>query len=129
MSFLEKLKASLKDKWLEYYQINRLWIKALLNKPETWVKVADGGNRPPAYFILGVISLLEPNLKEMLLPFCQLNPDADKLVTILGLHFDPDIELEKRTTELSATQEAEIVSLLSDTDSNYLNKIREESLK
>jgi hypothetical protein len=125
MSFLEKLKASLQDKWLDYYLVNCSWFKKLPN----WVQTPDKGTRPPSYLILGAMSVLEPSLKELLLPFCQLNSDAEKLIDLLGLNFDPSFELEKRAAEAAASQEAEIIPLLTDADTEYLNKIREETIK
>jgi hypothetical protein len=124
MSFIEKLQASLKDKWLDYYLINQSWLRQL----SSWVKTSDNGTRPPCLLILGAVSVLEPSLKELLLPFCELNADPAKLVDLLGLNFDPRIELEKRAAEARNSQEAEIIPLLTDTDTDYLNKIREEKV-
>jgi hypothetical protein len=133
MSFLEEfeenfeqLKVILKDKWLDYYKINRLWITEMLENTKGWLETFDGGHRPPGLFILGTISGLEPSLKDLLLPFCKLNSLDESLIEVLGLDFDPDIELKKRTEEAAKTQEAEIVPLLTDPDTEYLNKIREE---
>lgn len=125
MSFIEKLKASLKDQWLEYYLVNQSWLK----KIPGWVQSSDAGKRPPCLLILGSMSTLEPSLKELLLPFCELSPDPTKLVDLLGLNFDPRIELEKRAVEAAKTQEAEIVPFLTDSDTEYLKKIREETIK
>lgn len=125
MSFFEKYKVILKPKWLDYYENNRSWIK----KVGAWVSTPDSGKRPSAEIVLGAISALEPRLAEWLFPFCQLNSDANKLVDLLGLHFDPDVELEKRAVELAVTQEAEIIPSLLDPDTEYLKKIREETIK
>jgi Family of unknown function (DUF5331) len=79
--------------------------------------------------ILGAVSSLEPSLKELLPPFCDLNPDPTKLVDLLGLNFDPRIELEKRATEAATSQETHNIPLLTDADTEYLKKIREETVK
>jgi hypothetical protein len=124
MSFIEKLKDSLKDKWLDYYLVNQSWLKKM-----TWIQSPDGGKRPPCLLIIGAISSLEPSLRELLPPFCDLNPDPTKLVDLLGLHFDPRLELEKRAAEAAISQEASILPLLTDADTEYLKKIREETVK
>lgn len=129
MSFFEKFKTTLKPKWLDYYQINRCWIRSLMDSKNGWVNTPDKGKRPSSDVILGAITALEPRLAELMLPFCELNSDANKLVDLLGLHFDPVIELEKRAVEAAKTQEAEIIPFLSDADTEYLNKIREETIK
>jgi hypothetical protein len=78
--------------------------------------------------ILGAMSVLEPSFKELLFPFCELSADPAKLVDLLGLNLDPKIELEKRAAEARISQETEIVPFLTDTDTDYLNKIREEKV-
>ncbi len=88
MAFFEDFTLVLKQKWLQYYQENQHWL--VLHTKVAAVKTPDGGMRPPAYLILGVMSTLEPKLAQLMLPFSQLNPDADRLVEVLGLNFDPD---------------------------------------
>jgi Family of unknown function (DUF5331) len=129
MSFFEKFKETLKPKWLDYYQINRSWIKTLMDARNGWVSTPDKGTRPSADLILGAITALEPRLAELMLPFCELNSNAEKLVELMGLHFDPRIELEKRAAEAATSQEASILPLLTDEDTEYLKKIREETVK
>jgi hypothetical protein len=60
------------------------------------VYTPDGGKRPPSYLILGVLNALEPKLAQLMLPFAKLNPDADTLIEVLDLHFDPDFALGNR---------------------------------
>ncbi|QFS47150.1 hypothetical protein GXM_04640 [Nostoc sphaeroides CCNUC1] len=60
------------------------------------VYTPDGGKRPPSYLILGVVNALEPKLAQLMLPFAKLNPDADTLIEVLDLHFDPDFALGNR---------------------------------
>ncbi|HEY9650958.1 MAG TPA: DUF5331 domain-containing protein, partial [Coleofasciculaceae cyanobacterium] len=76
----------------------------------------DGGKRPSSLFILGVVNALEPKLGNLMVPFCQLNSDAEKLIDVLGLNFDPEMELAKRGERTTQTQEAEIIPLLPDSD-------------
>ncbi len=88
MAFFEDFTLVLKQKWLQYYQDNKHWL--VLHMKVAAVKTPDGGMRPPAYFILGVMSTLEPKLAQLMLPFSQLNPDAERLIEVLGLNFNPD---------------------------------------
>ncbi|MEW6494800.1 MAG: DUF5331 domain-containing protein [Cyanobacteriota bacterium] len=114
MGFFEKFTAALQQKWLDYFQANRSWI--ILQMKVAAANTPDGGKRPSSYFILGVVNALEPKLGNLMVPFCQLNSDAEKLVDVLGLNFDPEKELVKRAEQSAQTQEAEIVHLLPDSD-------------
>ncbi|RMH73351.1 MAG: hypothetical protein D6680_16855, partial [Cyanobacteria bacterium J007] len=89
MAFFEDFTAALKQKWVQYFQDNRDWL--MLHLKSAAVKTPDGGRRPPSYFILGVMNVLEPKLAQLMYPFSQLNPEADKLIEVLGLNFDPDL--------------------------------------
>lgn len=60
------------------------------------VYTSDGGKRPPSYLILGVVNALEPKLAQLMFPFSKLNVDADNLVEVLDLHFDPEMALGNR---------------------------------
>lgn len=77
-----------------FFQTNRDWIT--LHMEVESVYTPDGGKRPPSYLILGVVNALEPKLAQLMLPFSRLNPDADTLIEVLDLHFDPDIALGNR---------------------------------
>ena len=88
MAFFEDFTAVLKKQWLQYYQENKHWL--VLHMKVAAVKTPDGGMRPPAYLILGVMSALEPKLAQLMLPFSQLNPDAERLIDVLGLNFNPE---------------------------------------
>ncbi|MBD2513989.1 DUF5331 domain-containing protein [Nostoc sp. FACHB-973] len=94
MAFFHSFTDSLKQKWLQFFQINRDWIT--LHMEVESVYTPDGGKRPPSYLILGVVNALEPKLAQLMLPFAKLNPDADTLIEVLDLHFDPDIALGNR---------------------------------
>ncbi|MDM9382115.1 DUF5331 domain-containing protein [Chlorogloeopsis sp. ULAP01] len=91
MAFFYSFTESLKQKWLHFFQVNRDWIK--LHMEVESVYTPDGGKRPPSYLILGVANALEPKLAQLMLPFSRLNPDADTLIEVLGLNFDPDYAL------------------------------------
>jgi len=94
MAFFHSFTDSLKQKWLQFFQMNRDWI--VLHMEVESVYTPDGGKRPPSYLILGVANALEPKLAQLMLPFAKLNPDADTLIQVLDLHFDPDIALGNR---------------------------------
>ncbi|MEO8890156.1 MAG: DUF5331 domain-containing protein [Coleofasciculaceae cyanobacterium] len=113
MGFFEKFTDNLQQKWLEYFQSNRSWI--ILQMKVSAANTPDGGKRPSSDFILGVVNALEPKLGNLMVPFNQLNPDAEKLIDVLGLNFDAEKELAKRAEQTAQTQQAEIVPLLTDT--------------
>ena len=91
MAFFYSFTDSLKQKWLQFFSANRDWIT--LHMQVESVYTPDGGKRPPSYLILGVVNALEPKLAQLMLPFSKLNPDADTLIEVLDLHFDPDMAL------------------------------------
>ncbi|MBW4643429.1 MAG: DUF5331 domain-containing protein [Goleter apudmare HA4340-LM2] len=94
MAFFHSFTDSIRQKWLQFFQTNRDWIT--LHMEVDSVYTPDGGKRPSSYLILGVVNALEPKLAQLMLPFSKLNPDADTLVEVLDLHFDPDIALGNR---------------------------------
>ena len=94
MAFFETLTTSLKQRWLQFFQLNRSWIAQHMEVESVYT--SDGGRRPPSYLILGVINALEPELAELMVPFSKLNPDADALIDALELNFDPDLVLGNR---------------------------------
>jgi hypothetical protein len=94
MAFFQSFTDSIKQKWLQFFQENRDWLR--LHMEVESVYTHDGGKRPPSYLILGVVIALEPKLAQLMLPFSRLNPDADTLVEVLELNFDPDIALGNR---------------------------------
>ncbi|KKI98752.1 DUF5331 domain-containing protein [Prochlorothrix hollandica] len=91
MAFFESFTASIRQKWLDYYQANRPWLS--LEMEGRSVRTPDGGQRPTSSLILGVINALEPKLGNLMVPFFKLNADEDAIVEVLQLNFDPDIEL------------------------------------
>ncbi|MBE9052258.1 DUF5331 domain-containing protein [Nostocales cyanobacterium LEGE 11386] len=103
MAFFNSFTDSIRQKWLQFFQANREWI-TLHMKAES-VYTPDGGKRPPSYLILGVVNALEPKLAQLMMPFSRLNPDADTLIEVLDLHFDPDIALGNRFIPPVETEE------------------------
>lgn len=98
MAFFDSFTDSLKQKWLQFFQANRDWI--ILHMTVESVHTPDGGKRPSSYLILGVVNALEPKLAQLMFPFAKLNPDADTLIDVLDLNFDPDILLGNRVSSL-----------------------------
>lgn len=107
----EQFKAELKDKWLNYYQANRSWLQHYMNENDGWCdsveydeeELEDFGvdkdyspRRPECYFILGVVTVLEPSVRGLLAFMGHLTDDSEELVRALGLDFDPELELKKR---------------------------------
>ena len=96
MAFFKDFSVALKDKWLQYYQANREWL--VLQMDLNSIPTPDGGRRPASSLILGTINALDPEAAQLMLPFSKLNPDPEKLIEVLGLHFDPDLALAGRST-------------------------------
>ncbi|NCO75861.1 MAG: DUF5331 domain-containing protein [Cyanobacteria bacterium] len=121
MRTFTEIKKDLKEKWLDYWEINRKWILIFCTQYDSakrWIPTPDKGHRPIATIILGIICGLEPdfatNFMETLV---SLNQNENTLIQSLGLNSDPDIELEKRREEREkAEQEANLPppSLLDD---------------
>ncbi|TVP66740.1 MAG: hypothetical protein EA343_01100 [Nodularia sp. (in: Bacteria)] len=108
MAFFNSFTDSIRQKWLQFFQANHEWI-TLHMKAES-VYTPDGGKRPPSYLILGVVNALEPKLAQLMMPFSRLNPDADTLIEVLDLHFDPDIALGNRFIPPVETEEADEIN-------------------
>ncbi len=97
MAFFDTFSVALKQKWLEYYQANRSWLILHMTVHNT-VATPDGGRRPASYLILGILVALEPELQQLMLPLSMLKADADSLLEVLGLNFDPDLALGLEST-------------------------------
>jgi len=126
-AFFESFTNSLRQKWLQFFQSNRDWI--VLHMQVESVYTPDGGKRPPSYLILGVLNALEPKLAQLMQPFSKLNPDADTLVEVLDLHFDPDMVLAHNgLSEPETETDAEPIALASSTISQAtVEKEKEET--
>jgi hypothetical protein len=108
MAFFDDLTTSLKQKWLQFYQVNRSWLTQHME--EEFVKTPDGGKRPPSYLILGVANALEPQLGGLMLPFYKLNRNVDALIDALDLNFDPDQMLANGFNP-TASQSSEVAAM------------------
>ena len=117
MAFFYTFTDSLKGKWLEFFQINRDWIRLHIEIESVYTP--DGGKRPSSYLILGVVNALEPKLAQLMLPFSRLNTDADILVEVLGLNFDPDVALGNRI-QTSSNMEEDSENSMSEAASEYV---------
>ncbi len=60
--------------------------------------------RPEAGLILGLITVLEPKVQGFMPYIVHLNTDPNSIVKALGLDFDPELELEKRSQRQSHQQ-------------------------
>ena len=119
----EQIKTELKDKWLDYYEVNKNWLQSFMDKNNSWVvNVHYEGElenskykprRPNSHFILGVVTTLEPQIKGLLVFSINLQTDANQILKALDLDFDPEIELKKRLEKAKTAAED-------------LDKIREE---
>ena len=130
----EQFKAELKDKWLDYYEANSGWLEHYMNKNKGWydlvniykqeefINLGFDKNyvpyRPECYFILGVVSVLEPSIKGLFAFIEYSTANSEEIVKALGLDFDPEIELKKRSQQLEKQK--------LEKDSQYLDQIREE---
>lgn len=126
---LIEIKKKLKEKWLDYWEINHDWIIIFCNySSNRWRKTPDEGKRPMSEIILGIICGLELDFaKDFMETLVSLNKDSDALIISLGLNFDPDIELEKRREEKEKThQEAHLLPPFSPLD-ELRQKIKESS--
>lgn len=88
---IEQLRQSLKEKWLGYYEENRHWLARL----GVWVS-CDGQRRPSSSFILATLSVLEPQLTQLLPLVVDLSSSPDRIVMALGLNFNPEEQLEAK---------------------------------
>ncbi len=127
MLLLEELKPSLKDKWLDYYQANQVWIYPLMNEYKHYTGTPESGRRPRSEMIIGAIAALDPKLSELLNYFFIVSNNYERIIEVLGLHFDPEKELEKRELERAKINTVQLTNSSIDPEVEYLNKIREEN--
>ncbi|MDZ8110173.1 MAG: DUF5331 domain-containing protein [Nostoc sp. DedQUE12a] len=122
---IQQLRQSLKQKWLSYYEENSSW----LVKMRVWATY-DGLRRPSSGFILATLSVLEPQFDEILNFILELSNNPDKIVTALGLNFNPDEELRliKSATQVKSEPlqdklpyENKAIPLVLNTTSNTLD--------
>ena len=97
MSEFEKLKATLNDKWLDYYEVNRSWIIRILPKHTNGYNQCID-SETLAYVVLGVITAIEPKVKEFLELFSELNQDPRSILQVLEIDYlDLDRKLKERS--------------------------------
>jgi hypothetical protein len=94
---IQQLRNSLKDQWLTYYRDNREW----LTRVGVWV-TCEGERRPSSSFILATLSVLEPQLTQLLPLIVDLSSNPDRIVIALGLNFNPDDELKVWTAAVKS---------------------------
>ena len=87
---IKQLRHSLQEKWLTYYFENREWLVQL----SIWV-TCEGQYRPSASFILATLTALEPQLTQLMPLLVGLNSHPDRIVSALGLNFNPDDRVEQ----------------------------------
>ena len=130
----EQFKAELKNKWLNYYQANSSWLQHYMNTNKGWYDLVNNYSkeelknleveenyqpyRPECYFILGVVSVLEPSLKGLFAFMEYSTGNSEQLVKALGLDFDPELELKKQSQQETNKQK--------EIDSQYLDRVKEE---
>ncbi len=100
----QQLRQTVRSKWLTYYQENRPWIVRLA----IWSNYR-GQRRPSSSFILGVLSALEPRLVDALPVIVELSNDPDRIISALGLNFNPDEELAKSDNPSLLTPEPRLL--------------------
>jgi hypothetical protein len=102
---VQGLRQSLKFKWLQYYRENRHWME----KMQIWATFEEE-RRPLSSFILATVTVMEPELIDMLPLLAELNSDPDAMVAALGLNFNPETELALVQTTSSNSQKETIVN-------------------
>jgi hypothetical protein len=98
----DQLRHALREKWLTYYDTHRVWITRM----GIWVE-SEGHRRPSSSFILGVLSVLEPQLTQMFPFIVELSPNPDLIVAALGLNFNPDQQLEAMVQKRSLASKSQ----------------------
>ncbi|NJP08567.1 MAG: DUF5331 domain-containing protein [Leptolyngbyaceae cyanobacterium RU_5_1] len=106
---IQQFRQSIRDKWLSFYIENRQWIIRL----RIWVD-CDGQRRPSSSFILATLSVLEPELNQLLPLIVDLSSNPDRIVAALGLNFNPDehpdVIARIQTESLNSSQSEEVTS-------------------
>lgn len=100
---VEQLRKSLKIKWLSYYRDNRPWLSRL----GVWV-TCEGQRRPSSSFILATLTVLEPQLPQLLPLIVELSNNPDRVIQALGLNFNPDAELKALEAKAAAISDKSV---------------------
>lgn len=136
----EQMQAELRKKWLDYYEINRNWIKvSALSKGHGWVEVINGKNIsvycPSSGLIIGVVSTLDKRVSDFIQISIKLFGkcgDLDRIVWGLGLRFDPDVALEERekeAEEIEEIQEAKLLAAGDEDEDDDIEPLRSDDLE
>ncbi|WP_144051372.1 DUF5331 domain-containing protein [Geminocystis herdmanii] len=112
MEEFEEFKAQLKEKWLNYYQVNLSCLeknKLQILQCEFPVNNVNTGAkeyqiRPIDSIILSIIISFDQKTKDYIQFLSMATNDTYRIVELLGLNFDPKIELEKRKEERAKNQ-------------------------
>jgi hypothetical protein len=133
---------AIRDKWLDYCRSNLIWLNELQQLKKNGlsnliVETSDGGIRPQASVLIGILIGIYPECASIINICFQLNSDPTKIIIALGLNFDPLKELEKLAEE-KEIEKKEIgrkkdqTNILLSNDPEYkaanegLNQIREQ---
>lgn len=108
----EEFKAQLREKWLDYYEVNLLCLeknKLQIPKREISFRNVNSGAieskyRPDDSIILSIIISFDQKTKDYIQFLSMATNDIYKIVELLGLNFDPKIELEKRKEKRAKNQ-------------------------
>lgn len=130
LEFIEKNKEILKKAWLEYYAKNSAFLDKIVENWFTRVDTPDGGHRVKGEWILGILAGKYSNFSKMLYTIYLGNDNVEKIVEVLGLNFDPKIELEKvKNSTKNMESDTPKTSVKNDDSTNSDNQNRESFLK
>jgi hypothetical protein len=111
---IEQMKPVLREKWLDYYELNHHWIEtAKIHRWQNWKEVIDGEETalycPESTLMLGVITTLDKTANGFLQISTQLTGGyyPDKIIENIGLKFDPTIALKNREESMEKTSDLE----------------------
>lgn len=113
-NIIEQVKPVLREKWLDYYELNRHWIEtAKIHRWQSWKEVIDGEETtlycPESTLMLGVMATLDKTANGFLQISTQLTGGyyPDKIIENLGLKFDPTIALKNREESIEKVSDVE----------------------
>ena len=116
----DELRAELQQRWIDYYEDNRDWIKSLgLDKGDSWSVTVDNQTQtrycPDHRFIVGVASLLDERVVDYIRIGIRMSAQDSYTVVVkgLGLRFDPEVAIKQRE-EAAKMQEAKLLSASDD---------------
>ncbi len=129
----EEMKSELREKWLDYYEINHNWIKAArLSQGMAWNVMVNGNQTtiycPSSALILGVVSSLDKRITSFIQISEKLSGSCtpDQLVIGLGLRFNMDAALEERQRKKEQKEDVQEAKLLTASGEDYTDPLLEE---